>query len=889
MKYLGGKIFLVLGVLLCSGFFISKNCLAAEAGAVIINEVAWMGSSASANAEWLELKNPGSAPIDLSGWVLSAADGQPKIYLSGTIPDGGYFLLERTSDETVPGLPADQIYTGALGNVGEILELKDDLENLIDRLDASAGWPAGDNELKQTMERKTDGSWQNSLAAGGTPKAVNGGGQPETEVEVETETAPISGGDSGSNNRGAVYGDVVINEFLSDPETGQEEWVELYNPGGGELSLDGWTIADGAGTETVLAGGFTEDNYYFYVIAKPKGALNNAGDTLVLYSDAHNLIDKIVYGKYGDQPDNNAPAPAKNESAALRIDGKKSLFDKDSFALTVSPTRGKPNIISAPESGGDSEAETAAAGNIFITEIFPNPFGSDRESEFIELYNSSGEEIDLSGWRLEIEAGRIFEFGKFFNQSRKLEAGGYFALYRAESNLVLDNNGGRIRLFAPRKARAAQLLEYGEAFEGLSFCDTEKIDLKNIGSSTKTFLNNTLGLNRWVWSEASTPGRSNQIKTANHLPVASFFAPAKAETGLPINFDASDSFDEDGQALSFAWDFGDGVRLDLETPAHIFLRPGSYSVKLEVGDGREISILEKTIKVGGADFSHSAAAPLNKVPIVWEEPPLKKSAPQKIVSQEKKNTEAKAAAEKSAALPAANPITRTRLGAARKIFGAVIVLPGTYGSQYFYVLEKIGLPAEKIYSYYKNFPSLVLGDLVEVSGVVGGSEADKYLKIKSAGDIIIFGRAEVSAPEKVTAAGFKEENLGKFVRAEGEVESKNGAQVALNDGGGKINLYLKDSAEIDIKKIKAGQIITATGLLGRSSEGLAILPRGEFDLLIATSSAVDEGEVLGIATGGGDWVLPARKSASRPLIYGSISAVGAVAALIGYIIARRRP
>ena len=91
---------------------------------VVLNEIAWMGTLTSASDEWIELFNNSGADIDLAGWTLTAADGTPSIVLSGTIPAGGHFLLERTDDSTIPAVPADQIYTGALTNSGEVLELR---------------------------------------------------------------------------------------------------------------------------------------------------------------------------------------------------------------------------------------------------------------------------------------------------------------------------------------------------------------------------------------------------------------------------------------------------------------------------------------------------------------------------------------------------------------------------------------------------------------------------------------------------------------------------------------------------------------------------------------------------------------------------------------------
>ena len=141
---------------------------------VIINEVTWMGTEISFSDEWIELRNTTGADIDLTGWTLNAQDGTPSVNLSGTILANGYFLLERTDDNSVPGILADQIYSGGLGNNpnGEFLELKNNENNLIDSVDGSSGWLAGNNTTKQTMSLCSD-VWQDSSQAGGTPRAAN--------------------------------------------------------------------------------------------------------------------------------------------------------------------------------------------------------------------------------------------------------------------------------------------------------------------------------------------------------------------------------------------------------------------------------------------------------------------------------------------------------------------------------------------------------------------------------------------------------------------------------------------------------------------------------------------------------------------------------------------
>lgn len=154
-------------------FFLFLSALPATAfSKVKINEVAWMGTKTSTYHEWIELKNEGEEKVDLAGWTLAAGDRTPEINLAGKIAPRGFFLLERTDEETCPEVTADQIYKGNLKNEGELLLLKNEKGEVVDKVEAEEGWPAGDNLTKQTMERKEE-RWQTSLAPGGTPKKEN--------------------------------------------------------------------------------------------------------------------------------------------------------------------------------------------------------------------------------------------------------------------------------------------------------------------------------------------------------------------------------------------------------------------------------------------------------------------------------------------------------------------------------------------------------------------------------------------------------------------------------------------------------------------------------------------------------------------------------------------
>jgi len=152
---------------------------------VVINEVAWMGTVNSAQDEWIELYSDTGQSFE--GWTLSTADGGMNIQLSGAISAGGYFLIERTNDDTVPGITADLIKTfgSGLGNSGDILILKDAGGVEIDNVDGSGAWSiGGSNETKETLQRSLSG-WVTKF---GTPKASNGWEAPLPPEQTPTPT-----------------------------------------------------------------------------------------------------------------------------------------------------------------------------------------------------------------------------------------------------------------------------------------------------------------------------------------------------------------------------------------------------------------------------------------------------------------------------------------------------------------------------------------------------------------------------------------------------------------------------------------------------------------------------------------------------------------------------
>jgi hypothetical protein len=164
---------------------------------IILNEIAWMGSSpyagesatAAANDEWIELKNNSGADINLNGWEVMSVSGAIKIIFSAAdvISANRFLVLARGTASAIAQI-ARANYSGGLSNTGEELAVLDPQCAVSDFLNANAGWSDGNNTTKQTLERMRDDSgWQTSVPIGGTPGAENSlGVQPTVSVPTST-------------------------------------------------------------------------------------------------------------------------------------------------------------------------------------------------------------------------------------------------------------------------------------------------------------------------------------------------------------------------------------------------------------------------------------------------------------------------------------------------------------------------------------------------------------------------------------------------------------------------------------------------------------------------------------------------------------------------------
>lgn len=127
---------------------------------------------------------------------------------------------------------------------------------------------------------------------------------------------------------------------------------------------------------------------------------------------------------------------------------------------------------------------------VYINEVLPNPEGPDETDEWIEIYNSNNFDVNLSGWNIKDENGKI---NSFVIKNNILPAYGFIILTRPITKIMLNNDTDTLYLYNP----------IGEILNSISY--------------SKAPLGQSFNLrgNEWFWSSETTPGENNVIYNNN--------------------------------------------------------------------------------------------------------------------------------------------------------------------------------------------------------------------------------------------------------------------------------------------------------------------------------------------------------------------------------------
>jgi hypothetical protein len=155
---------------------------------------------------------------------------------------------------------------------------------------------------------------------------------------------------------GAAYNDVVINEIMYAPTTGEPEWVELLNTTNQSINLGGWRFADatsgvilgpplgpilGPNDFIILSADESIHNFYnipVEVLVLNLPSLNNSGDNLSLTDFYGVLIDSVAY-----DPDWGG----SNGHSLERISSEAESNDSSNWGTSQSIFKATPGLINS--------------------------------------------------------------------------------------------------------------------------------------------------------------------------------------------------------------------------------------------------------------------------------------------------------------------------------------------------------------------------------------------------------------------------------------------------------------------------------------------------------------------------------------------------------------
>lgn len=341
---------------------------------ILMNEIYSRG--VPDNPDWIEIYNASDVAVDIGGYKIYDNGGQagskPKIAIpAGTIisAKGFYVVVTDIGGDTGFGLSSG----------GEEVWFENDKGNVIDNL----AFPAMD--VTQSYGRNPDGAqtWQllNTITRG----APNSAALPEPVVK--------------------------LNEIFSQGTAENPDWIELYNESNFEANIGGYKIYDndgqsGSKPKKEIPAGTVIPAKGFYVIVVDDGTANGfglsgSGEQVWLENTTGVIKDDITF-----------PALEATQSYGRYPDGTAN------WQVLHVVTKGTAN---------DNTIPPPPAAPVKMNEIYSR--GTVENPDWIEIYNPSTTQVDISGFKVYDSGGNAgSKPKKEFPAGTVIPAGGFFAI-----------------------------------------------------------------------------------------------------------------------------------------------------------------------------------------------------------------------------------------------------------------------------------------------------------------------------------------------------------------------------------------------------------------------------------------------------------------------------
>lgn len=456
---LGGKMkkggVLILGLIILMIFYINPAIIQAEPEIppVIINELAWAGSSSSSQDEWIELFNTTDEDIDLTGWQI----------IKDTSGDGSNETLVLEIEENLEDLQANILVASGYFLIANNDHEHDFGDDKLSVLNVEPNYIASSITLSNSnlSIKLYDGQWDNgreivdTAGDGGIPLA----GSNSAKTSMERNEIYNLGNLADSWHEATIATNLDDGVFdKATPQT-QNSFPLLEPPTVISVAPNTAEIGTIFEIEEIEGENFVTEGVTQIQLQK---------DAIIISATEVHVASKTIV----DQARFNLSGAQAGEWDLI-------VINPDTQEGTL------PNAILLTE----PEEEIIYSNNIIISELYPKPDTSSND-EFIELYNTGTSSINLKGWKLDDKSpGGSAEH--VINQDLIIQPNEYLSFDKPTTHISLNDTGDYARLIQPDDTVLDETPNYETAKKGYSY---SLID------------------NQWQWSLRVTKNQPNILE-----------------------------------------------------------------------------------------------------------------------------------------------------------------------------------------------------------------------------------------------------------------------------------------------------------------------------------------------------------------------------------------
>lgn len=757
--------------------------------AVVISEIAWAGSSRSAADEWLELTNRGSSAIDVGNW-----------FITGAATSGGSIILPAGT--TIASGETLLIANYKLDDANTTLAISPNLST------SAVSLP---NETLNLVLATSDGIVLDEIVDGGKPDYGSSTTFASMERQMDgtwttaTTSFNLLDGQLGSP------GVTILTSILERDTLPEHATVDVVEAPNDPIVTEPMAIDDPALPVDQLDAPPLVDEPIDAVLDVPVDS-----QTQTSTSDAQEPIppagiidDSQTVTDITEIPDEAESQQSEqidlpNETAVEPIAAPGITTQEITEIVTViEETSSSTSVIDTPISTVETIESVTAAVEVTpaiittpseeVPVVTPNTTTCSAQPNFVVLNEILSNPDDGDEW---VELANISDIDATLDgcslrdASQKLTQLSGSIL--ARGYFVITNPNGKLN----NDGDTIELMNHGIVLDELTYGDN------GIPSPAKGLSIGRDG-STWLVTREPTPGSSNDfIQTIEHdssATVTEFYENNEVAT----NVDSSNTIDTRNMPVANA------KSSDLSRPPKTETTPTHDRVGYVATPTRISTSTATSSKTTRAKSSTSSSASS-----------IIETTPQNIATLAEG--------------------TRVRLE------GDVIALPGTFGRQLMYIN---GL---ELYMHSANWPDLLLGDHVRISGTVSIANGNHRVKLAATSDIVVEGQSDILP---VTTETITDITHGTLVTVSGITEKS----------GSKIFLRLKNDELIEltgaVSSAQAGDVnITGIVRLSNGNLSLAVREMNELEPIVtgttmqetidvsAASSSQRTGVILVLAT-----------------------------------------